>query len=46
MLQLSSASCLSNYLEGQGDFLSRLIMGIIRVAIRDIVVINVLTKLP
>ena len=33
-------------LEGQGDLISRLIMGIIRVTIWVIVVINLLTKFP
>ena len=32
------------YLEGQGDLVSRLIMGIFRVTIWDIGVINLLTK--
>ena len=35
-----------NYLEGQGDLISRLIMGIIRVTIWVIGVINLLTKSP
>ena len=34
------------YLEGQGDLVSRLIMGIIRVTIWVIGVINLLTKSP
>ena len=34
------------YLEGQGDLVSRLIMGIIRVTIWVIGVINLLTKFP
>ena len=34
------------YLEGQGDFVSRLIMGIIRVTIWVVGVINLLTKSP
>ena len=34
------------YLEGQGDLISRLIMGIIRVTIWVIGVINLLTKSP
>ena len=35
-----------NYLEGQGDLVSRLIMGIIRVTIWVIGIINLLTKSP
>ena len=34
------------YLEGQGDLVNRLIMGIIRVTIWVIGVINLLTKYP
>ena len=34
------------YLEGQGDLVSRLIMGITRVTIWVIGVINLLTKFP
>ena len=38
--------CISPYLEGRGDLVSRLIMGIIRVTIWVIGVINLLTKSP
>ena len=34
------------YLEGQGDLVSRLIMGLIRVSIWVIGIINLLTKSP
>ena len=41
-----AASASGRYLEGQGDLVSRLIMGIIRVTIWVIGVINLLTKSP
>ena len=37
---------IGDYLEGQGDLVSRLIRGIIRVALWVIGVINLLTKSP
>ena len=40
------AKGIAGYLEGQGDLISRLIMGIIRVTIWVIGVINLLTKSP
>ena len=38
--------CVLPYLEGQGDLVSRLMMGIIRITIWVIGVINLLTKSP
>ena len=53
MAQMCSATCVDpprtffiHYLEGQGDLVSRLIIGIIRVTIWVIGVINPLTKSP
>ena len=43
---LLHVSDIGEFLEGQGDLVSRLIMGIIRVTIWVIGVINLLTKSP
>ena len=44
--QLLVATCTASYLEGQGDLVSGLIMGIIGVTIWAIGVANLLTKSP